>query len=75
MIVFVTDRKIVWYKMQRRRIMSNKHPNKFIAPIVIAGITIGFLASAYKFVFAKPNKQQSEVEQQQQENHSKASQE
>ncbi|MEG0343190.1 hypothetical protein [Acinetobacter rongchengensis] len=55
--------------------MSNKHPNKFIAPIVIAGITIGFLASAYKFVFAKPNKQQSEVEQQQQENHSKDSQE
>lgn len=56
--------------------MSNKHPNKFIAPIVIAGITIGFLASAYKFVFAKPNKQhsQNEVEQQQQENYSKDSQ-
>lgn len=30
-----------------------KKPNKFIAPIVIAGITIGFLASAFKFVFAK----------------------
>ena len=44
--------------------MSNKQPNKFIAPIVIAGITIGFLASAYKFVFAKSNKQQSEVAQQ-----------
>ncbi|MFW2078496.1 hypothetical protein ACG94X_12390 [Acinetobacter sp. ULE_I010] len=39
--------------------MSNKSPNKFIAPIVIAGITIGFLASAYKFVFAKPKKQQA----------------
>ncbi|MDM1246473.1 hypothetical protein ACFODO_12530 [Acinetobacter sichuanensis] len=34
--------------------MTKKQPNKFIAPIVIAGITIGFLASAYKFVFAKP---------------------
>ncbi|MEG0482325.1 MAG: hypothetical protein RR575_05460 [Acinetobacter sp.] len=44
--------------------MSNKQPNKFIAPIVIAGITIGFLASAYKFVFAKSNKQQNEVAQQ-----------
>lgn len=30
-----------------------KKPNKFLAPIVIAGVTIGFLASAYKFVFAK----------------------
>ena len=35
---------------------TNQQPNKFIAPIVIAGITIGFLASAYKFVFAKPKK-------------------
>ncbi|MEF9957794.1 hypothetical protein [Acinetobacter piscicola] len=53
--------------------MSNKQPNKFIAPIVIAGITIGFLASAYKFVFAKSNKQQSEVAQQEnaQVDHSK----
>lgn len=34
--------------------MSQKKPNKFIAPIVIAGVTVGFLASAYKFVFAKP---------------------
>lgn len=31
-----------------------KTPNKFLAPVVIAGVTIGFLASAYKFVFAKP---------------------
>ena len=30
-----------------------KQPNRFIAPIVIAGITVGFLVSAYKFVFAK----------------------
>lgn len=36
----------------------NKKPNKFFAPIVIAGVTIGFLASAYKFVFAKPEKVQ-----------------
>lgn len=31
----------------------NKKPNKFLAPIIIAGVTIGFLASAYKYVFAK----------------------
>ncbi|AMW79584.1 hypothetical protein AMD27_12270 [Acinetobacter sp. TGL-Y2] len=31
-----------------------KTPNKFLAPVVIAGVTIGFLASAYKFVFTKP---------------------
>ncbi|NHB57586.1 hypothetical protein G9F32_05970 [Acinetobacter sp. 194] len=30
-----------------------KQPNKLLAPIIIAGITVGFLASAYKFVFAK----------------------
>jgi len=41
--------------------MSKKKPNNFIAPIVIAGITVGFLASAYKFVFAKPKKQSSEI--------------
>lgn len=45
----------------------NKQPNKFLAPIAIAGVTIGFLASAYKFVFAKaePNKtrQQEPVQQ------------
>lgn len=33
-------------------------PNRFIAPIVIAGITVGFLASAYKFIFAKPKNEQ-----------------
>ena len=31
--------------------MSKKF-NKLFAPIVIAGITVGFLASAYRFVFA-----------------------
>lgn len=30
-----------------------KKPGRFLAPIVIAGITVGFLASAYKFVFSK----------------------
>ena len=34
--------------------MSKKAPNKYIAPIIIAGITVGFFVSAYKFVFAKP---------------------
>ena len=40
--------------------MSKKAPNKVLAPIVIAGITIGFLASAYKFIFAA--KQRTEIE-------------
>jgi hypothetical protein len=31
--------------------MSKRAPNKFIAPVVIAGFTIGFLASAYTFIF------------------------
>lgn len=34
--------------------MSKKVPNKYFAPIIIAGITVGFFVSAYKFVFAKP---------------------
>ena len=34
--------------------MSKSAPDKFFAPIVIAGITIGFFVAAYKFVFAKP---------------------
>lgn len=42
--------------------MSKKKPNNFIAPFVIAGITVGFLASAYKFVFAKPKKQQTDID-------------
>ncbi len=42
--------------------MSKKAPNKLFAPVVIAGITIGFLASAYKFIFASPKR--SELEQQ-----------
>lgn len=30
--------------------MPKGKPNKLIAPIVIAGITVGFLVSAYKFI-------------------------
>lgn len=48
----------------------SKKPNKFLAPVVIAGVTIGFLASAYKFVFAKPEnvkKGQAELNQNQQD--------
>ncbi len=30
-----------------------KRPNRVFAPVIIAGITVGFLASAYKFVVAK----------------------
>ncbi len=41
--------------------MSKKKPNNFIAPIVIAGITVGFFVSAYRFVFAKPKKEQAEM--------------
>ena len=40
--------------------MPNKKPNNFVAPIVIAGITVGFLVSAYKYVFAKPKKSKKE---------------
>jgi hypothetical protein len=32
--------------------MASKPPNRFIAPSVIAGITIGFLVAGYKFVSA-----------------------
>lgn len=31
--------------------MSLKKPNSFLAPLAIAGITIGFLGAAYKFIF------------------------
>ncbi|WEI03708.1 hypothetical protein PYR78_17375 [Acinetobacter johnsonii] len=34
--------------------MSKKAPNKYFVQIIIAGITVGFFVSAYKFVFAKP---------------------
>lgn len=40
-----------------------KKTNKFIAPIVIAGVTVGFLTAAYKFVFAQPKKDQQNKDQ------------
>ena len=43
-------------------VMSKKQPNKFIAPIVIAGITAGFFISAYKFVFAQPKQTTDQTE-------------
>lgn len=33
--------------------MKKKAPSNLFAPVVVAGITIGFLASAYKFIFTK----------------------
>lgn len=41
--------------------MSKKEPNKFIAPIVVAGITAGFFISAYKFVFARAKQAHKQV--------------
>ena len=43
------------------KLMSKKAPNKYFAPIIIAGITVGFFVSAYKFIFAKPKT--SEIKQ------------
>ena len=43
---------------------QSKKLNKFFAPIIIAGITVGFLASAYKFVFAKNKKSSMQEEEQ-----------
>ena len=42
--------------------MKNKAPNKMIAPIIIVGITFGFLASAYKYIFAAQTKPQPATE-------------
>ena len=44
-------------------VMSKKQPNKFIAPIVIAGITVGFFISAYKFVFTKTKQAGEQMQQ------------
>jgi membrane-anchored glycerophosphoryl diester phosphodiesterase (GDPDase) len=46
----------------KEMVMSKKQPNKFIAPIVIAGITVGFFISAYKFVFAQPKQITDQIE-------------
>ena len=46
----------------KEMVMSKKQPNRFIAPIVIAGITVGFFISAYKFVFAQPKQTTDQIE-------------
>lgn len=38
--------------------MKKSAPNRVAAPLVIAGVTIGFLASAYHFVFSARHKNQ-----------------
>lgn len=63
-------------KIEVERTRMKKQPNKFLAPIVIAGVTIGFFASAYKFVFAKPeqtNKQLPETKIDQQKDQAQES--
>jgi hypothetical protein len=47
---------------QEEMLMSKKEPNKFIAPIVIAGITAGFFISAYQFVFAQAKQTTDQIE-------------
>ena len=42
--------------------MNTKKPNKVLAPLVIAGITIGFFTSSYRFIFVK-SKQDEQSEQ------------
>lgn len=46
--------------------MSKQQPNKIFAPLIIAGVTIGFLASAYKFIFAHSASKKSLATQQDQ---------
>lgn len=55
-------------------VMSKKQPNRFIAPIVIAGITVGFFISAYKFVFAQPKQTMNQIENEDAVNESPATQ-
>lgn len=42
--------------------MSKQRMNKFLAPIIISGVVVGFLASAYKFVFAKSKQHKTSLE-------------
>ena len=41
--------------------MNTKKPNKVLAPLVIAGITIGFFTAAYRFIFVN-SKQEEQSE-------------
>ncbi|WP_171264748.1 hypothetical protein [Acinetobacter sp. ANC 4558] len=38
--------------------MKKKTSSRILTPFIIAGVTVGFLVSAYKFVFRKPNEEQ-----------------
>ena len=38
--------------------MEKKSSSKLLAPFIIAGMTVGFLVSAYKFVFSKSKEEQ-----------------
>ncbi|WP_171265999.1 hypothetical protein [Acinetobacter sp. LoGeW2-3] len=40
--------------------MNTRKPNKILAPLVIAGITIGFFTAAYRFIFAKTEGSENE---------------
>ena len=43
--------------------MNTKKPNKVLAPLFIAGITIGFFTAAYRFIIVKSKQdEQSERE-------------
>ncbi|MCG2606986.1 hypothetical protein LZZ98_00145 [Acinetobacter sp. SM34] len=55
--------------------MSKREPKKFLAPIVIAGITAGLFISAYKFVFVKSKAEPQERSQEYQGNLSENSDE
>ena len=37
--------------------MKKSAPNRYLAPFLIAGVTVGFFVAAYKFVFSKPKVQ------------------
>lgn len=39
--------------------MASKKPNSFLAPLAIAGITIGFLSAAYKFIFVDSKRKEN----------------
>ncbi|MFC6051577.1 hypothetical protein A6M14_03135 [Acinetobacter sp. Ac_877] len=41
---------------------TKKKTNNYFAPIAIAGITVGLLASAYKFVFAEKQDKSNEIQ-------------
>lgn len=40
--------------------MTAKRPNKILTPLVIVGITVGFLGAAYKFIFVDSKRTEKE---------------